>query len=174
LLALLLVAGAWVRFNGQIAEIMPALSGPAGAIADQLGFSGRARGLLELGLLPAAVPAGEVASMGLSGADAASLSDALQRRRLRLVHLPVLDVSPVLETGNLGHTIEVSAGGYTRLVRLSREPVTLTLPIGVAGTVSFRTEGGDPVSIAAITLSGPVRLPDLPSGQVLSVGVLAQ
>jgi hypothetical protein len=173
-LTVMLLAGAWVRFNGQIAAIAPALAGPAGDLADQLGISGQARGLLALDLLPAGAPAEAIASMGLNQADTASLTEALRRQRLRLVHLPVLDASPVLAAGDMGHSVEVSAGGYTRVVRLTRQPVTLTLPIAAAGTVTFRTQGPDAVSIAALTLAGPVRLPDLQSGQNLQVGVLAQ
>ncbi len=173
-LVLTLAAGAWVRFNDQISSIMPALAGPAEQVADLAGLSGRPRGLLELGLLPENAPKEDIAAMGLGAADTAMLSDALMRRRLRLVHLPLLDVSPVLAAGDAGHSIEVSTGGYTRLVRLTREPLTLTLPIAAAGTVTFRSADGDAVSIGALTLSGPVRLPDLQSGQSLSVGVLAQ
>jgi hypothetical protein len=173
-LLLTLAAGAWVRFNGQIASIMPALAGPAEQVADQAGLSGRPRGLLELGLLPQTPPKEEIAAMALGAAETSALSDALLRRRLRLVHLPLLDVSPVLAAGDAGHSVEVSTGGYTRLVRLTRAPLTLTLPIAAAGTVTFRATDGDPVSIGALTLSGPVRLPELQSGQSLSVGVLAQ
>jgi hypothetical protein len=173
-LAVMLVAGAWVRFNGQIAAIAPALAGPASEIADQLGVSGQPRGLLALDMLPVGAPGEAVASMGLNQADTASLTEALRRQRLRLVHLPVLDVSPVLAAGETGHSVEVSAGGYTRVVRLTRQPVTLTLPIAAAGTVTFRSEGPDAVSIGALTLAGPIRLPVLQSGQNLHVGVLAQ
>jgi hypothetical protein len=173
-LAIALVAGAWVRFNGQISSLLPALAGPAGQVADQTGLSGRPRGLLELGLLPQTASKEEVAALGLGAADTASLSDALMRRRLRLVHLPVLDISPVIAPGDAGHSVVVSSGGYTRLVRLTRAPVTLTLPIAIAGTITFQSTNGDPVSIGALTLSGPVRLPSLQSGQSLSVAVLAQ
>jgi hypothetical protein len=174
LLLVTLAAGAWVRFNEQIYALVPALAGPAQQVADQAGLSGRPSGLFELGLLPIAAPKEEIAAMGLGAADAALLSDALMRRQLRLVHLPVLDVSPVLAAGAAGHSVVVSAGGYTRLVRLTREPVTLTLPIAVAGIITFRSTDGDPVSIGALTLAGPVRLPELQSGQSMSVAVLAQ
>ena len=173
-LALMLLAGAWVRFNGQIASVVPALAGPAADIADQLGFSDHARGLLALDLLPAGAPADAVAAMGLTPADTATLTEALRRQRLRLVHLPVLDVSPVAAAGDAGRSVEVSSGGYTRLVRLTRQPITLTLPIAIAGTVTFRTADAASVSIGALTLAGPVRLPDLQSGESLRVGVLAQ
>ena len=174
LLLITLVAGAWVRFNGEIASLMPALAGPAAQVADQTGVSGRPRGLLELGLLPQTAPKEDIAALGLGAADTAALSDALMRRRLRLVHLPVLDISPVIAPGGAGHSVVVSSGGYTRLVRLTREPVTLTLPIAIAGTITFQSTNGEPVSIGALTLSGPVRLPPLPAGQSLSVAVLAQ
>jgi hypothetical protein len=173
-LALMLLAGAWVRFNSQIGAIAPVLAGPAGGMADQLGFSSRARGLMALDLLPAGAVAEAVAAMGLSAADTASLTEALRRERVRLVRMPVLDANPVAAADDSGRSIEVSSGGYTRLVRLTRQPVTLTLPISVAGTVTFRTAGADSVSIAALTLAGPVRLPELQSGESLRVGVLAQ
>jgi hypothetical protein len=174
LLVITLVAGAWVRFNGEISSLIPALAGPAEQVADQAGLSGRPREMLQLALLPQTAPKEEVAAMGLGAADTASLFDALARRRLRLVHLPVLDVSPVLAAGDSGHSVVVSSGGYTRLVRLTREPTTLTLPIAAAGTITFQSTAGDPVSIGALTLSGPVRLPSLPSGQSISVAVLVQ
>jgi hypothetical protein len=174
LLALMLVAGAWVRFNGQIASVMPALAGPAEQIADQMGFSNRPRALLELDMLPQPAPKEEVAALGLGASETALLSEALLRRRLRLIHLPLVDVGPLPVADGAGHSVEVSAGGYTRLVHLTRQPITLTLPIAAASTVTFRATDGDAVSIVALTLAGPIRLPDLPAGQSLSVGVVPQ
>ena len=61
-----------------------------------------------------------------------------------------------------------------RVVRLSHTPVTLTLPIGPVATVSFQTSSADGVGIGAMTLAGLQRLPDLPQGATLQVGVIAQ
>lgn len=168
LLVAMLVAGAWVRFNGRIAAIAPGLAGPAAQVADELGASGRVRGLLELGLLP--MPAGPdaVAAMGLPAGEAAALAQAVQRGRLRLVQLPLFDAS------GAGRSVQVSSAGYTRLVPLARQPVVVTLPIGRVGTVSFRNAGPAGLGVGALTLTGPVQLPTLAAGQTLDVGVVAQ
>ena len=170
----MLVASAWIRFNDQISALIPGLAGPAAQVADQLGLTAHARGLAELGLVSQHSNAEAVAAMGLGAGDAALLSDALQKRRLRLVQMPVFDFSPTVAADGAGHEVQVSSGGYTRLIRLTRAPVTLTLPIAVAGTVTFRAADGDPVNIGALTLSGPIRLPELAIGQTMSVGVLAE
>ena len=70
--------------------------------------------------------------------------------------------------------VEVSAGGYTRVVRLTRLPVSVTLPIGPVGSVAIRNLGAEAVGIGALTLEGPVRLPDLPAAAGVEVGVIAQ
>jgi hypothetical protein len=172
LLAVALVAGLWVRFNTQIAAIAPALAGPDALVASQDSDPSHIRGLIQLGLLPESQEAAAVAAMGLPPSDAAALTAALQRGRLRLAHLPLLDDSPVLQGG--GHAVQVSAGGYTRLLMLTREPTVVTVPVGSVGTVSFSTPETTGVGIVGLTLSGPVRLPELQAGQVFSVGVIAQ
>ena len=171
LLAVLLVAGVWVRFNGRIAAIAPGLAGPAALVADELGESGRVRGLLELGLLPAPAGPDAVAAMGLPTAEAAALAQAVQRGRLRLVRLPLFDAAAGPEAGRI---VQVSSAGYTRLVPLTRQPVVVTLPIGRVGTVSFRDAGPGGIGVGALTLTGPVQLPQLAPGQTLDVGVVAQ
>ncbi len=175
LLAVMLVAGAWVRFNGRIAALSPGLAGPAAQVADELGESGRVRGLLELGLLPAPAGPEAVAAMGLPTGEAATLAQAVQRGRLRLVRLPLFDAAG----SEAGHSVQVSSAGYTRLVPLTRQPVVVTLPIGRVGTVSFRdaspgSVGPAGTTIGALTLSGPVQLPTLAAGQTFDVGVVAQ
>ena len=195
LLAVMLVAGAWVRFNGQIAAIAPGLAGPAAQVADELGESGRVTGLLELGLLPGPAGPEAVAAMGLPAAEAASLAQAVQRGRLRLVRLPLFDAGAA--GPGAGRSVQVSSGGYTRLVPLTRQPMVVTLPIARVATVSFRdagpggtgpggmssagmggtgmgSAGMGGASIGALTLSGPVQLPTLAAGQTLDVGVVAQ
>ena len=173
LLAAMLVAGVWVRFNGRIAALAPGLAGPAAQVADELGESGRVRGLVELGLLPAAAGPEAVAAMGLPAGEAATLVQALQRGRLRLVRLPLFDAGSGASLG-AGGSVQVSSGGYTRLVQIARQPVVVTLPIGRVGTVSFRDAGPASVGIGALTLAGPVQLPVLSAGQALDVGVVAQ
>ena len=172
LLAVALAAGLWVRFNTQIAAIAPALAGPDGLVASQAADPSHIRGLVQLSLLPESQAAAAVSEMGLPQGDAAALTQALQRGRLRLAHLPLLDDSPVLQGG--GHAVQVSSGGYTRLLMLTREPTVVTLPVGPVGTVSFSTPETTGVGIVGLTLSGPVRLPELQAGQVFSVGVIAQ
>ena len=174
LLAALLLAGAWVRFNREIASVAPTLAAPAATAAEDWAQSGREQGLIEVGLLPASATAEAVAAMGLPAADAAALTEALQRRRLRLVRLPLFDTTPTLPGDAAGREITVTAAGYTRLLHLTRLPVTVTLPIGPIGAVAFSNGGGSAVGIGAITLSGPVRLPDLPAGAVMRVGVVSQ
>ena len=172
LLGLMVAGAAWVRFNDQIAGTVPVLAGPAEAVADQLADAGRIKGLVELPIVPAGATQEAVASMTLPAAQAAQLTDALQRRRLRLIRMPLIDMSPA--PADEGRTVQVSASGYVRVVQLSHTPVTLTLPIGPVGTVSFQTFSTDGVGIGAMTLAGLQRLPALPSGATLQVGVIAQ
>ncbi len=175
LLLLLLLAGAWVRFNREIAAVAPGLAGPAAEVATQAAAAGRAAGLVEVGLLPSSATAAEVAKMGLPAGDAAALTQAVRDRRLRLVRLPLFDSGPFDGGGTqAGHMIQVSAAGYTRVVELTAQPVSVTLPIAQVGTVTFRNLGGGPVGIGALTLAGPVRLPDLTEAGMMEVGVIAQ
>ncbi len=172
LLALMVAGAAWVRFNNQIAETVPVLAGPAEAVADRIADASRIKGLVELAILPPSATPEAVASMGLPAADARSLSGALSRRRLRLVHMPLVDLSAT--QADQGRIVRVSTAGYTRVVQLSRTPVTLTLPVGPVGTVSFQTSSADGVGIGAVTMAGLARLPALPAGATLSVGIVAQ
>ena len=171
LLALALLAGLWLRFNTQISAIAPVLAGP-GELVDQSADPSQIRGLIQAGLLPVSQDAQAVAGMGLTAGDAAVLSEALRRGRLRLIRLALLDDSSSL-TGS-GHAVQVSAGGYTRQVLLTREPQVVTLPVGPVSTISFTTPETSGVGIVGLSLSGPVRLPDLQAGQTLAVGVIAQ
>jgi len=171
LLAVMLVAGAWVRFNSQIAAISPELAAPAAEAADKAGEPGGIRELIALGMLPATQARAAVAEMGLTGGDAAALTTALQRGRLHLARFGLVDVSPTLQGG---HVVQVSAGGYTRQVMLTREPVTVTIPIGPVGSVALTTPEQTGVRIEGLTLSGPVLFPQLQAGQVLTVGLIAQ
>ncbi len=171
LLGVALLSGLWLRFNTQIAAVAPVLAGP-GELVAQSADPSQIRGLIQLGLLPASQNAQAVATMGLPPGDAATLSQALKRGRLRLTRLPLLDDSPTLPGG--GHTVVVSAGGYTRQVLLTREPQIVTLPVGPVSTISFTTPETTGVGIVGLSLSGPVRLPDVQAGQTLSVGVIAQ
>jgi hypothetical protein len=94
----------------------------------------------------------------------------LRDRRVRLVRMPLIDESP----SDGGHDVIVSTAGYSRPLRLVRTPVVVTLPLGPAGEVSFATPDLDAVGIGTMGVSGPIRLPDLARGDVLSVGVVAQ
>jgi hypothetical protein len=57
---------------------------------------------------------------------------------------------------------------------LTREPVTVTIPIGPVGSVALTTAEQTGVRIEGLTLSGPVLFPQLQAGQVLTVGLIAQ
>ena len=175
LLGALLLAGAWVRFNPQIAAVAPDLAAPVADIAARAAAPGRVQGLFEVGLLPMSTTAEAVAAMGLPAEQTATLTQAVRRGRLRLVRLPLFDFGLTPDDApDPARIVEVSAGGYTRVVRLTRLPVTLTVPIGPVGTVSFRNLSAGSVDIGALTLAGPVRLPDLPAASGLDVGVIAQ
>ena len=166
-LAVAVGCGAWLRFNTQIAAVVPGLA-KAGTVA--AGEPARVRALLELGLVPASEAEAAVAGMGLSGAEAGLMRAALRDRRLRLVRMPLVDETP----GEAGHDVVVSTAGYARMVRLTRTPVAVPLPVGAGGEVAFSTPDADAVGIGALGLSGPIRLPDVSPGDVLSVGVVAQ
>ncbi|MGI4746395.1 MAG: hypothetical protein ACRYGI_06860 [Janthinobacterium lividum] len=176
-LAIMIAAGAWVRFNDTIATLSPTFAAPAAGVEQQhrgQADAGQPSGLLEIGLLPQDAAATAVATMGLPQGDATSMMADLKRDRLRLVRLPLFDAGPATPDGLLGRAVQVSSGGYSRLVHLTRQPILVTLPIDHIGTVSFKVAGADPVGIGALTLAGPVELPVLSSGQQLDVGVVAQ
>ncbi len=180
-LAAMLAAGGWVRFNDQISTVAPSLAAPA-AVAQQASAKPSISSLLELGLVARADEPGLVASLGLPASDASAMQDALKRNRLRLVQMPLFDAGLSAPDGSdAGRSVLVSSGGYSRLVRIGRQPVVVTLPIDRVGTVLFRVpprEGGalpaTGLGIGAITATGPVRLPDLGQGDQLEVGVIAQ
>ncbi len=166
-LGLAVGCGAWLRFNTQIAAVVPALADSRTVAA---GEPARVQVLMELGLLPAGEAQSAVADMGLSGGEAALMQAALRDRRLRLVRMPLVDETP----GDAGHDVVLSTAGYTRVVRLTRTPVAVPLPVGPGGEVAFSTPDVEAVSVGTLGLSGPIRLPDLARGDVLSVGVVAQ
>ncbi len=172
LLTALLIGGAWVRFNDQIAGFAPSLAGPAAGVAAQLADAGRETRLLEIALLPVAQTSAAVANMALPAADADALAQDVRRGRLRLVQLPLLDINAADPAA--GQNLEVSSGGYTRLVHLGPQPLAVTLPISSVGTVSFRSPAGAASGLVALTLTGPVPLPYMKAGQRLDVGVIAQ
>lgn len=177
-LAIMIAAGGWVRFNDTIATLSPTLAAPAASVAQQrqgqAAAAGQPSGLLEIGLLPQDAAAAAVQTMGLPQNDATSMAADIKRDRLRLVRLPLFDAGPATPDGVLGRAVQVSSGGYSRLIHLTRQPILVTLPIDHVGTVSFKVAGADPVGIGALTLSGPVELPVLSNGQQLDVGVVAQ
>ena len=156
-LIVLLAIGGWTRLAGGL---------PGGAPADQ------ERRLVELKLVPLAQQDAQIQALRLPGSDAAALQQAVSRRRVRLVQMPVFEGD-----GGTGGLVEVTCGGLLRTVRLGAQPTVLTLPITGAGTVSLRALGQAPpggLRLVAITLDGPVSLPPLPSGQTIELGVIAQ
>ncbi len=165
-LVLLVAMGAWVRFSDQIAGWVPALAAPVQDVSK----SDAVAGLLELGLTPVASSMAAVQTMGLPAPDQMALVQAVQRRRVRLVQLPLFE-----RDGGAGAAVQVNANGLTRIVHLTPEPTVLTIPMAEVGTVTFRLVGSaSPVGIGAITLTGPMVLPTLAPGQLLQVGVVAQ
>ena len=165
-LGLLVLTGVWVRFNDRVAALLPFLAAPGTAASVE------PSGLVELALLPQSEAQAAVAGMGLSASDAGALTEALRRGRLRLVRMPVFDAQP--DPSAARRTVRVSAGGYATTVPLAVQPAPVTLPVGPVGTVLFSATGAGAVSVGALTLDGPVRFPDLPAGQSLEVGVIAQ
>jgi hypothetical protein len=91
-----------------------------------------------------------------------------------LVDASTPDEATATQDGTPSHAVILSTGGYTTTVQLTHTPIAVILPVSSVGEVVFRTAGPETVGIGTLGLSGPVRLPDLPSGQVLSVSVVAQ
>lgn len=167
-LVLLVATGAWVRFSDRIANWAPQLAAPGSASPQ----SDRVQGLLELGLAPAASESAAIQALQLPAGDAAALQAAVERRRLRLVRLPLYE-----RDGGSGGTVQVEAAGLTQLVQLSAAPVTVAIPVAHAGTLTLRLLGPAPaggLGIGAITLTGPVSLPTLAAGDLLKIGIVAQ
>ena len=175
LLAVLLLSGAWIRFNDRLAELSPGLASPvAQRIAERAALAGQPASLAELALLAPGADAAATAGLGLPRDQAAAMAADLRRDRIRLVQVPLFDAGAV---GTGPRMVSVSSGGYGRLVALTRTPTMVMLPIDRVGTISFRTAGAgspDPVGIGMLTLAGPLQLPDLAAGQRLDVGVIAQ
>ncbi|WP_428392352.1 hypothetical protein [Lichenicoccus sp.] len=169
-LVLLLAAGGWMRFSDGIMSLVPGTNTQAAGLP--IGAPTALRGLVELAMVPSGEASAAIQAMKLPAGDAAALQQAVSRREVRLVRMPIYE-----NDGAAGRIVQVSTAGFSRTVALSPTPTVLTLPIAHAGTVSFRalgTAAEASVAIGALTLSGPVALPPLPIGQVLEVGVLAQ
>ena len=173
MLAVLVAVGGWVRFSDRIAGWIPSLAPLAasgGGAAD-----GRVGALLELGLIPASAGVPAVRAMNLPAQDESALAQAVERRRLRLVRVPLFE-----RDGGAGAVVQVDANGLTQVVRLATQPIVLTVPMAQVGSLRFRLLGNPPggappgVGIGAITLTGPLALPTLRAGQELDVGVVAQ
>jgi hypothetical protein len=165
----LLGAAAFMRFHDTIIAWVPALGGPA-AVAPPADANSPGS-LVELALLPRGAAAAAIATMGLSAPEAAALARAAERDQIGLARIGLFDA-----TGGAGRAIQVSAGGYTSIVPLGAKPVVVTLPISRAGVIAFQAVDASaaPLSVGALTLSGPVRLPDIAAGQQLMVDVIAQ
>ena len=182
LLVLMLAGGGWVRFNDRIAALAPGLAAPAAGAGLGAATKLPVDMLMELPLLSRTAEPAAVAGLGLPASDAAAITSALKRDRLRLVQIPLFDAGSSAPDGtDAGRTVLVSSGGYDRLIRLGRQPVVVTLPIDRVGTVSFRVPAGEAkalppsgLGIGALTQTGPMRLPDLGANQELEVGVIAQ
>ena len=172
-LVLMLAAGAWLRFNPEIAAIVPALQAPA-AFSAVPGADPQMKGLVELALLPVAGTAAAIQTMNLPASEAADLTSAVQRGRLRLARMALVDASMAAPGAAPGHDVQVSAAGYTTLVRLTHAPTVVTFPVGPVSTVSFRTPDAGVVEIGALGLAGPLLLPPLQAGQQIDAGVVAQ
>ncbi len=173
MLALLVAVGGWVRFSDRIAGWIPALAPLAASGGAAAGD--RVRALLELGLIPAGDDLQAVGAMNLPFNEASALAQAVERRRLRLVRVPLFE-----RDGGSGAVVRVDANGLSQIVRLSAQPIVLTVPMAEVGSLRFRLLGASPgaaaggVGIGAITLTGPLALPTLQDGQELDVGVIAQ
>nr|WP_321985592.1 hypothetical protein [uncultured Lichenicoccus sp.] len=173
LLALLVAAGLTLRFETQIATLVPAL-GLGSAAADRSGPDPNGpnaiHGLLEAQGLPVAGIQAAVLALGLPPAQQDALTQLAQRRRLRLVRLPLFDVGA-------GSMVRVTAGGLSQTVALGRVPVLVTLPIDRAGIVSLQPVGASAatdVHVGAVTMTGPVVLEPMAPGQGLNIGVVVQ
>jgi hypothetical protein len=174
-LAILLLTGAWLRFNDRISAILPSLAAPDSVLADQAANGAVRRALVELSLLPDSAAQAAIAEMGLPRGEAASLSQALKDGRLRLVRLPLVDDTPAAADGTVQtHAVEVASGGYTNVVQIGRIPVTVTLPVGPAGGITLRTASQDRVGIVTAGLAGPLPLPPIRAGQAIELGVVAE
>ncbi|TLU72980.1 hypothetical protein [Lichenicoccus roseus] len=173
LLALIVVAGVTLRFEPQIAALAPGLGlGPAGATSQVQDPNGpnAIHGLVEAQALPASDMQAAVVALGLPAVQQDALIQAAQRRRLRLVRLPLFDIGG-------GSTVQVTAGGLTQTVALGHAPVLVTLPIDRAGIVSLQPVGASArsdVHMGAVTATGPLELEPVGPGQALNIGVVVQ
>ncbi|MCQ8277928.1 hypothetical protein NFI95_05650 [Acetobacteraceae bacterium KSS8] len=173
LLAVALVAGALVRFNAPIAAVAPFVASLAAADTDASAANPAA--LLDLQVVPETTEPVAVAAIGLPPSEAEQLRAALKDRRVRLARLPLFDAGGTMaQGGDAGRSVLVQTAGFSQLVRLGREPVVVTLPIDRAGTIRFSTSAAEPVQIGAITIQGPIRLPEIASRQALDVGVAVE
>ncbi len=177
MLALLVAVGGWLRFSERIGGWIPALA-PLAAAGGAVSHD-QVRALLELGLIPAGAEQPALQAIGLPTQDASALARAVERRRLRLVRVPLFE-----RDGGSGAVVQVDANGLTQIVHLAAQPIVLTMPIAEVGSLRFRLLAGSPgaapgapagsVGIGAITLTGPLALPTLQAVKEMDVGVLDQ
>ncbi len=165
--------GGWLRFNGQIANVLPSLAAPESVLDQRV--PGKVAVLVELAMLPDRAADAAVTKMQLPAKDAGALLQALRDGRLRLTVMPLIDAStPSGQETSPAHTVVIRAGGYTQTVVLTRTPVDVPMPIGPVGEVTFTSSGPGPLNIGMLGLTGQVRLPDMSPGDTLGVGVVAE
>ena len=172
LMCAVLLSGAWLRFNQQIAAVVPGLRAPD--MAQQGASPGEMKALVEMAMLAPGEAASAVPGMGLSNADANRMLQAMRDGRLRLIAFPMVDVSTADDGGDGGHRVLVSSAGYSRVVQLTREPVVVTLPVAEASSVAFAPSGQAGAEICTRGLSGPLCLRPLNKGDVVDLGIIPQ
>ena len=172
LLALIVAVGLAHRFEPQLAALAPSLGLAAAAPSNGPDPNGpeAIHGLVEAQALPASGIQAAVQAIGLPAAQQDALVQAAQRRRLRLVRLPLFDVGA-------GSIVQVTTAGLTQTVALGHAPVLVTLPIDRAGIVSLQPVGASAatdVHMGAVTATGPLELLPVAPGEVLRIGVVVQ
>lgn len=163
--AVLAAAAAAVRFRA---------AAPGPDEVDAAEATRRGIALAALGPLPLAqVALNNVATAfggsGLSSGESNTLAADAKAGRVRVVLLSVYDSD--VEDGDV---VEIRGSGFSQIVRLTKAPVAVAVPVGPDNTISLAglvDGGGGGVTVGLILPSGPFPLPPLSVGQVLRLPV---